>query len=298
MAWLDSLFAGAKAFLKGAVVAVRETVKAVLEEIDNSSFGKAATQLVRGVAERHFNVAKDLADEEHELAEKRRRDGRLTENDLDRLREIEAERGRLRRELDEAKAARSAQELREAQGDVIAAAVTGDEAAASIGILSTKVCPECGGAMRIQLGGFNTKTDRQTFYWQCTSPNPLPCPTLKLDPEAERTSVLRRPDADLDGSRKQREEIWTRPDVLNKAHGRLRASLDEEDEEIVCPAHMLPMKLMPKPSAGGRMLDSYEYICLGITPDGRACGHKVPVKSFPQVSAALRRREGRGIIDG
>ena len=86
--------------------------------------------------------------------------------------------------------------------------------------------------------------------------------------------------------------------MLNKAHGRLRASLDEEDEEIVCPAHMLPMKLMPKPSAGGRMLDSYEYICLGITPDGRACGHKVPVKSFPQVSAALRRREGRGIIDG
>lgn len=46
MAWLDSLFAGAKAFLKGAVVVVRETVKAVLEEIDNSSFGKAATQLV------------------------------------------------------------------------------------------------------------------------------------------------------------------------------------------------------------------------------------------------------------
>ena len=60
MAWLDSLFAGAKAFLKGAVVAVRETVKAVLEEIDNSSFGKAATQLVRGVAERHFNAATDV----------------------------------------------------------------------------------------------------------------------------------------------------------------------------------------------------------------------------------------------
>ena len=58
------------------------------------------------------------------------------------------------------------------------------------------------------------------------------------------------------------------------------------------------MKLMPRPSAGGLILDSYEYICLGVNPDGRACSHKVAVKTFPQVSAALRRREGRGIIDG
>ena len=298
MGWLDSLFAGAKAFLTEAVEFVGQAVKAVLQEIDKSSFGRAATGLVRGVTERHFNTAQDLADEEREFAEKRLRDGRFTENDLDRLREIKAERDSLRKELDAAKAVRSAQELREAQNEVIAATVTGDEAAASIGILSTKECPNCEGAMRIRMNGFDTKANRQKFYWQCTASNRLPCPTVQLDPEAENKSVLRRPDADLDGSRKQREAIWKRPDVLVKAHGRLRAGLDEEDQEMVCPNHLLPMKLMPKPSPGGLLLDSYEYICLGINPDGRACSHKVPVQSFPQVSAALRRREGRGIIDG
>ena len=298
MSLLDSIFSGVKAFLRETVVFVKEAVKAVLAEIDNSSLGKAETTLVRGVTQRHFSAAQDLADEEREFAAKHRRDGRFTDNDRDRLRQIEAERDSLRLQLDAAKAATSAEELREAQDEVIAARVTGDDAAASVGMLATKVCSECGGTMRIQLSGFDTKANTQRFFWQCSAKNSWPCPSIKLDPEAERASVLRRPDADLDGPRQQRQKIWTRPEVLAKAHGRLRAGLDEADEEIVCPTHLLPMKLMPRPSGGGLMLDSYEYICLGVNPDGRACGHKVAVQTFPQVSAALRRREGRGIIDG
>lgn len=298
MSILDSLFSGAKVFLREIVSVAKDAVHAVLAEIDNSAFGRAATELVKGVTKRHFNAASDLAEEERELAEKRRRDGRWTESDLERLREIEEERDRLRRDLDAVKATRAAEELRAAHDEVVAAKVSGDEAAASVGILASKECGRCGGTMRIHLGGLDTKANRQTFYWKCSAVNPQPCPTEKLDPEAEPSSVLRRPDADLDGPRKVREQVWTRPDVLAKAHGRLRAGLDEADEEIVCPAHLLPMKLLPKATAGGLLLDSYQYICVGVNPDGRACNHTVPVKSFPQVSAALRRREGRGIIDG
>ena len=57
------------------------------------------------------------------------------------------------------------------------------------------------------------------------------------------------------------------------------------------------MKLMPKARADGLMLSSYEYVCLGVMKDGRACSLKHEVSSFPQVAAALRRREGVGIID-
>ena len=298
MSLLDSIFSGAKAFIREIVSVVAETVKLILEEIDRSAFGKAATQMVQGVTKRYFNSASDLAEEERELAEKRRRDGHASELDQERLREIEAARDRLRKEMDTAKAKRAAEELREAQGEVVAAPVTDDEASSSIGILSTKECPACGGMMGIRQYGFNDTAKRRSFYWQCTAANALPCPTVKLELGSAQGSVIRRPDADLDGSKDQRRKIWERPDLLAKTHGRLRTALGDVDEEIVCPKHLLPMKLMQKPRADGLMLSSYEYICLGVNADGRACDQKVEVSTFPQVSATLKRREGHGIIDG
>ena len=298
MSILEALFSGAKVFLREAASVVSEAVKVILEEVDRSAIGKATTGLIKGATKRYFTTANDLAEEERDLAEKRRRDGRLREEELERLREIERERQDLRKKMDAEKAREAAASLREAQDEVVAAAVTDDEASASVGILSTKVCPECGGAMRVRQGPTDAKTDRPKFFWQCTNSQSSHCPSIKLDPQADQTSVIRRPDADLDGPRRQRVEAWNRQDVLTKTHGRLRSNLGEDDTEIICPHHLIPMKLMPKQHAGGRLLDSYEYVCLGVRLDGHACDHKVTINAFPQVSAALRRREGRGIIDG
>lgn len=298
MSFLDSLFSGITAFVREVVTVVTDAVKVILEEVDRSLFGKAATEMVKGATKRYFNTATDLAEEEQELAEKRRQDGRLREADLERLREIEKERERLRKEMDDSKAREATEKFRAAQDELVSASITDDESSALLGILSTKACPACGGVMRIRQGFLNSKTERTRFYWQCTSSRASACPTLMLDPQAEQASVIRRPDADLDGAREKRVETWNRPDVLAKTHGRLRATLGDADEEIVCPKHLLPMKLLPKALAGGRLLDSYEYVCMGVNVDGRACDHTVTMTSFPQVSAALRRRDGRGIIDG
>lgn len=295
MSLLDTLWAGAKALVQGVAVASREVVRAVLDEIDRSSIGKATTQLIYGVTRQHFGAAKDLVDEERELAEKRARDGGLREVDLERLRAIEAERDTLRKELEAAKASEAAKDLREAGDDLIAAHLSADEAASAVGILASKACG-CGGTMRIVQGNFDTKRGRQSFYWKCTVPRAIPCMTVKLDPEVDNATVLRQADPDLDGAHDKRRAIWERQDVLTKAHGRLRQGLGDDDEEVICPAHLLPMKLMPTPSASGRMLDSYHYVCLGVHADGRACSHTVDVKSFPQVAATLKRRYGVGII--
>ena len=295
MSLLDTLWGGAKALIQGAVSVAREVVRAVLEEIDRSSIGKATTQLIHGVTRQHFGKAKDLVDEERELAEKRVRDGRLREADLERLRAIEAERDTLRKQLEAVQAGQAATELKEASDELIAANMSPDEAASAVGILASKTC-ECGGTMRIMQGSFDAKRGRQSFYWKCTMPRVIPCRTVVLDPETERATVLRQADPDLDGPHATRRAIWERQDVLAKAHGRLRQGLGDDDEEVICPTHLLPMKLMPRPGASGRMLDSYHYVCLGVHADGRACGHTVDVKSFPQVAATLKRRDGVGII--
>ena len=295
MSLLDTLWGGAKALIQGVASAAREVVRAVLEEIDRSSIGRATTQLIHGVTRQHFGRAHDLADEERELAEKRVRDGKLREADLERLQAIEAERDALRKQLEATKAEEAARALMDAREDLIVANMSADEAASAVGILASKAC-ECGGTMRIVQGGFDAKRGRQSFFWKCTVPHAIPCRTVALDPEAQKTAVLRQADPDLDGAHATRRAIWERQDVLSKAHGRLRQGLGDDDEEVICPAHLLPMKLMPKPSGSGRMLDSYHYVCLGVHTDGRACSHTVDVKSFPQVAATLKRRDGVGII--
>ena len=124
----------------------------------------------------------------------------------------------------------------------------------------------------------------------------LGCKTIKLDANELRTSVLRKENPDLDD--KKRRETWARDDISNKAHSRLKNHLDQIDEAVVCPHHLLPMKLIQIPRAKGGMLALYKYVCGGIKSDGNPCAYTVELETFPQLSEALRRREGKGIIDG
>jgi hypothetical protein len=296
MGFLEALFSGAKAILLGVVEIAAQAVRVVLSEIDRSAVGRAATTLANGVAQRYFANARDLAEEEQELAEKYQRDRRRSELDQERLREIQRERERVKKELDAAKARQAEAELKGAQDELISTLLTDDDMSASSGILASKQCPKCGGTMRIRQGAFNNRG--RNFWWQCTEQNAFVCPTVKIDLASQASTVVRKPDPDLDGPGEARRKIWERPDVIAKTHGRLRASLGDEDEEVICPQHVLPMKLMPKNGASGLMLDSYEYVCLAVTPDGRACPYKHEVKTFAQVSAHLRRRDGVGIVDG
>lgn len=296
MGLLDSLFSGVKVFVKELVTVVGEAVRVILDEIDRSSFGKAAAGLVQGVTRKYFSQAESLADEERELVEKSQHDGKRSVKDEERLSEIHAERELLRKEMEAAKVRDAAEEFKAEYDKVIPVEMTADELSATVGILASKEC-RCGGIMRLRQGGLKNNTENRDFYWQCTMSSRLGCKTIKLDANELSASVLRKENPDLD--EKDRRQIWARDDVIKKTHGRLRKNhLDGEDEAVVCPHHLLPMKLIQIPGAKGGMLALYEYICVGIKSDGDPCPYTVKLETFPQVSEALRRREGRGIIDG
>ena len=295
MGFLESLFSGAKVFVKEFVAIAAEAVRVVLDEIDKSAFGRAATQLVQGATNKYFRTASDLADEERELAHKFQRDGRRSEVDAERLSQISEERDRLRTELEVARKKEATEEFRAEKETVVATPISDDETSAAVGIISSKICPQCEETMRIRQGGYNDKTGRRNFYWQCTSAKFL-CPTIKLDPTAEPGSVIRKSDPNLDLSITERRKIWQQKDILVETAKRVRQGIGEDDKDIVCPYHLLPMKLLPKPTSDGRLLTTYEYVCLGVDSEGRACQHKILIETFPQVSEVLRRREGHGII--
>ena len=293
---LEALFSGAKAFVKEIVSVARTVVREVLIEIDQSAFGKSATRLVDGIADRYFSEARSLAEEEIEIAEKAKRDGRRAESDSERLREIAAERERVRAEMERMNAQRSTQELQDKADETLIAHLDDDELSSNVGILAAKTCPTCGGMMRIRQGPMANATGIRRFYWQCTESKFPPCPYIKLDPAKGSAGVVRLADPDLDTSKEERRAVWNRPDVIAETHGRVRQHLGDDDKQVVCPQHLLPMKLLPKRNQGGRILDSYEYVCLGVTSDGKACEHKIDLQTMPQVAAMLRRTEGEGII--
>lgn len=173
MNFLDALFSGAKALAKELVSFGRTLVHEILQEIDNSSFGRAAMRAMSGAADKLFGNAQDLADEERDLAEKYKRDGQRSEADAERLRELYAKRDRLRREMEAANAARNAQEFKEkANANAVHVhELDDDEIGANVGLLVEKKCPECGAMMQIVQGGLNTTLEkvRRKFYWRCTA---------------------------------------------------------------------------------------------------------------------------------
>lgn len=296
---LDALLPYAKAFIREIAGGAREVVRAVLKEVDESAFGRAATGFIEGATRTLFGKAQDLADEEAEIARKTKSDGKASEKEADRLREIQEERDRLRKEFEAASARDAANDLRKKQDVVAPTSLTDDEISGEVGVLADKKCPRCGGRMGIrQRGGYShsRKTHKRKFFWQCTVSGNQPCPQIDLDVSASKAAVIRPSDPDLDGNPEERRKIWTRQDVSNQTHQRVRSGLEERDEGMICPNHLLPMKLVENRDAGRRMLDSYHYICVGVTPEGLACPHAVSVDTYPQVAAMLRRREGRGII--
>ena len=52
MSFLESFFSGVKAFVMEVVTIAAEAVRAVLVEIDRSTFGQAATQFIQGASRR------------------------------------------------------------------------------------------------------------------------------------------------------------------------------------------------------------------------------------------------------
>lgn len=296
MNFLEALFAGAKAMVKQIAGAVRTVVQGLLAEVGPSAPGRGAALGHHGTGDGFFKQAQAIADQERELAEKAQRDRKRTEADVQRLRQLAIERERVRAEMERANAQRSAQQLRERAGDTLLAKLDDDELSSNVGILAAKTCPACGGMMRIRQGAVASETGQRRFYWQCTEQRHPPCPSVKLDPGKQNAGVVRLADPDLDTPKAQRHAEWNRPDVLAQTHGRVRQHLGDADAQVVCPQHLLPMKLLPKRAVGGRVLDSYEYVCLGVTPDGKACEHKVELQTMPQVAAMLLRTEGEGII--
>lgn len=219
MGILDAIIGGAKAIMRKIAPTLKETVRTLVEEIDRSALGRVLTETLKSINQRYFADARSLAEEERELAEKLRRDGRFHAADLDRIKEIRRHRKELTEKLRETKTAEAQDELKAATGELIDTRLTLDEFSAAIGLMTSKECPDCGGVMRLVqycLKQNGKHVDTHPIRWKCIQIRRMPCPTLALNLEDDADKMLRRPDPDLDGSVKERRSVWERQ--IGRAH--------------------------------------------------------------------------------
>lgn len=297
MGFLDVLIGGAKALLRAVAVTVRDVVVETVKALEGTVTGRAASTLLDSWVQTKSKArsrAADLAAEEAEFAERMAKDGKLRPSDWDRKREIDEERMRLREAHAQADAARLKEDIEHAGDEARVAAVDADEVVSTIGLLSHKTC-RCGGRMAVNTKhrSVNGGGPRMEFEWAC----PECRKREKFDPVAEAASVVRAPDLDLDLPARERHRLWNEPKTLAEANTRLASHLGATDSEVLCPDHLMPMRLFPSAAVSrGLLLDSYGYACTCTTVDGRLCQQKVPIERMAQASAALRRLEGVGMI--
>jgi len=294
--FFEALLSGAKVLLQETARVAGTFIREIIREIDDTHIGKVLGRVAANILDKVEAKAADLAGEEADIFQRAARDGKLDSKSRDRLEELEQERDRLRADLDAANKERAARELSHHATDVKTVDLGEDEVSANTNLVTSKECPNCGSTMRLRQGNVSLNTGSRKFYWQCADVIRKNCPTITYRVGDEKKSILRRANPDFDLDKGERDIIWNREDVTKETHQRLRNHLGDEDQEMICPVHLLRMKMLPKRLAGGRLLDSYEYACLGVSSDGMACKHTVPVKSKPQVAEILRRKEGQGII--
>ncbi|MGQ7848559.1 hypothetical protein ACUNV4_28945 [Granulosicoccus sp. 3-233] len=154
-------------------------------------------------------------------------------------------------------------------------------------------CQQCYRPMKLQ---HRTVDDPKfdDFFWQCTGfyDSNAQCKNT-LPFRARDLSLLHNNDAiELEISKDDLITIASQKTTQAQTIKRLTGHLGEEDQDVPCPIHFVPMYLREK--RGGEslpMLDRYHLACTH-----KGCGQIAKLKSYPQLAAFLRRKEGQGII--
>jgi hypothetical protein len=252
---------------------------------------------------------KETNAEVEDLERKRRRDGRLSPGNQDRLEELEARRQAAFGGYQEAKTRELVTEAA-AQSDTYTHSEVTD---GSLHVLQyhmgqvvlEKKCTICGRPMFLQHRRRPTDFNRfvlTDFFWSCTGWFLQRCDlngeiarqcTGKINFSGRDVGLLHNAGIpELQVSSADLNTIFSQNRVQKAITSRVRAHVGQEDDLVLCPSHHLPMVLHEKTTHDGVALDMYHLRCPHL-----ACEQFRKLKSPAQLAAFLRRREGKGILD-
>jgi hypothetical protein len=163
-----------------------------------------------------------------------------------------------------------------------------------IGLVTLKKgCPTCNRPMKLQHKTVTSPTFSD-FFWQCTG-------YYDSLNHCKRTESFRPSDLALLHKADIPEIAIDNADLITIASDksiqaatdrRIAAHLGSNDIDVLCPIHASPMVLREKNGPDDMpLLDKYHLRCTQFS-----CSQTTKLKSFPQLAAFLRRKEGSGIL--
>lgn len=153
-----------------------------------------------------------------------------------------------------------------------------------------KTCPNCGRAMRLQHKTIENPRFSD-FFWQCTGYYAgTTCKTYSFKPKD--IDLFHRKDI-AEINLENDDLITIAKDEEKRTEKRMGGHVGEVDVDILCPVHFIPMQHRKKrDSEDLPLLDRHYLRC----PNPN-CSQTTKLKSYPQLAAYLRRKEGMGIIN-
>ena len=272
-------------------------IRAALEELESTPkhfVSTIATILGKG---------KRINEEMEELKLKKAKDGNLSDTDSERVDKLVKGRIEVFEEYQANKSEETARNLKEYPDDFKSTEITDD----TINLLQYHMGPavlkkncNCGWPMVLQHKTILTPKFND-FFWQCSrfyvndgrqkcKNSPFVATDLKL---LHKTGIpeIEMPNSDL-------QLIAEQKPVQVNIIKRVIDHINQEDSEVLCPVHIVPMVLRQKQAHSGHILDMYFLACSHLAKDAHLrCRHTVKLKSYPQLAAYLRRTEGIGILD-
>lgn len=290
---LDALFSGVASFvLRIAKPIIQAAIQAVLQELN-------ITKRDRTPPTQHAKAAKDIDEEISDMERSAARAGRpLSPHDEERIDELKLKKAEEFSNFERAKKAQVAEELANAPESFKTSDLSsGQEHQLQyhLGlVVLEKRCPKCGYPMKLQHKTVD-EPSFDDFFWQCTrfyvKDNLAKCRSLQFT--SRDLKLLHKNDVpELQINKVDLATIASEKSVQKTTILRMNEHLGQDDEDIVCPVHFIPMILREKNGgADGPLLDRYHLRCAHFQ-----CSQTTKLKSFAQLASYLRRKDGTGIL--
>jgi hypothetical protein len=245
-----------------------------------------------------FEQLKGVNDEIIDLERKHRRDGRLNEDDQERLESLNRLRRELRRRVEAAKEFEVAGDIVD-NSDSYAAKVVDHDSPNELTRLGGQVvmgkqCAKCHRPMAIRWPTNIRDPAITDLFWGCTgfffkdqNDRPACKHTQRFsDQDIRLFGRIERPGMELPAERLTKMVLT--PPTSEHVKGRLRQAIGEVTENYLCPVHHERMVLKTKAQATD-ILDLYYLRC-------SRCDQMVKIKSATQLDAVLESYSGNGLF--
>lgn len=242
----------------------------------------------------------DVNDQIIDLERKHRRDGTLSDQDREQLKELYSKRDGLRQKIDNAREYELARDITEHSTDYDAQQVDGDypNELVRLGgqVVMGKRCSRCNRPMSLRWKATIRDPKLTDLFWGCTG-------YFLYDPPGSRKRAcdgterlakedlmmfgkLGRPGMELPSDKLN--GFVLRPEASSHVRARLKDAVGEVTENYLCPVHHEKMELKTKNKASD-LLDLYYLKC-------RRCDQTVKIKSATQLDAVIETYEGGGLF--